>query len=89
VASANGIVAASGQPLAPYDSAYGVILNHGAGIQSWYWHMQARVIVHEGQKVTSGQLIGYEGSTGFSTGCHLHFAINVNGDWRNPTSFLP
>lgn len=89
VASANGVVAASGQPLAPYDSAYGVIINHGAGIQSWYWHMQARVIVHEGQRVTSGQLIGYEGSTGFSTGCHLHFAINVNNDWRNPISFLP
>jgi murein DD-endopeptidase MepM/ murein hydrolase activator NlpD len=89
LAAATGIVAASGQPLSPYDSAYGVIINHGAGIQSWYWHMQPRVVVSPGQKVTRGQLIGYEGSTGFATGCHVHFAINVNGDWRNPTSFLP
>ena len=89
VAAADGIVAASGQPLAPYDSAFGVILNHGAGIQTWYWHMEARVIVSAGQHITRGQLIGYEGATGFATGCHLHFAVNVNGSWRNPQAYLP
>ena len=89
LAAAPGIVAASGQPLYPYDSAFGVILNHGAGIQTWYWHMQARVIVSPGQSVAIGQVIGYEGSTGFATGCHLHFAVNVNGTWRNPLSYLP
>jgi murein DD-endopeptidase MepM/ murein hydrolase activator NlpD len=89
VAAAKGIVAASGQPLSPYDSAYGVIINHGAGIQTWYWHMQARVIVREGQTVAQGQLIGYEGATGFATGCHLHFAVNVNNAWRNPVAYLP
>ncbi|MGE5142373.1 MAG: M23 family metallopeptidase, partial [Acidobacteriota bacterium] len=89
VAAADGIVAASGQPLYPYDYAYGVILNHGAGIQTWYWHMQARVIVSPGQQVSIGQLIGYEGSTGFATGCHVHFAVNVNGVWKNPMAYLP
>jgi len=88
-ASANGVVAASGQPLWPWDSAYGVIINHGGGIQTWYWHMQARVVVHPGQVVSRGQLIGYEGATGFATGCHVHFAFNVNGIWRNPLAYLP
>lgn len=88
-AAANGVVAASGQPLYPYDPGYGVILNHGAGVQTWYWHMLARVIVFPGQRVSRGQVIGYEGATGFATGCHLHFAVNVNGAWRNPLSYLP
>lgn len=88
-AAANGIVAASGQPLYPYDYAYGVIINHGGGVQTWYWHMQPRVIVRPGQSVARGQVIGYEGATGFATGCHLHFAVNVNGAWRNPLAYLP
>lgn len=88
-AAANGVVAASGQPLYPYDYAYGVIINHGGGVQTWYWHMQARVIVRPGQSVVRGQVIGYEGATGFATGCHLHFAVNVNGSWRNPLAYLP
>jgi murein DD-endopeptidase MepM/ murein hydrolase activator NlpD len=88
-AAANGIVAASGQPLYPYDYAYGVIINHGGGLQTWYWHMQPRVIVSPGQSVVRGQVIGYEGATGFATGCHLHFAVNVNGSWRNPLGYLP
>jgi len=88
-AAANGVVAASGQPLYPYDRAYGVIINHGGGLQTWYWHMLARVIVHPGQAVSRGQVIGYEGATGFATGCHLHFAVNVNGAWRNPLAYLP
>lgn len=88
-AAANGIVAASGQPLYPYDPGYGVIINHGGGVQTWYWHMIARVIVFPGQSVARGQVIGYEGATGFATGCHLHFAVNVNGSWRNPLGYLP
>jgi murein DD-endopeptidase MepM/ murein hydrolase activator NlpD len=51
--------------------------------------MQARVIVSPGQPVTVGQVIGYEGSTGNSTGCHLHFAINAGGTWQNPRFYLP
>ena len=48
-----------------------------------------RVIVRPGQVVSTGQVIGYEGSTGFSTGCHLHFAINAQGVWEHPRRFLP
>ncbi|TME33017.1 MAG: hypothetical protein E6I62_04770 [Chloroflexi bacterium] len=50
---------------------------------------EPRVVVSAGQHVTAGQLIGYEGSTGFATGCHLHFAVNLNDGWRNPLAYLP
>jgi murein DD-endopeptidase MepM/ murein hydrolase activator NlpD len=83
------VVVASGQPLAPFDTAYGVIIDHGDGVQTWYWHLQPRVVVVPGTIVIQGQLVGYEGNTGFSTGCHLHFAVNVNGGFENPRFFLP
>jgi murein DD-endopeptidase MepM/ murein hydrolase activator NlpD len=89
LAAATGVVARSGQPSWPFDSAYGVIIDHGDGVMSWYWHMQPRVIVVPGQAVSAGQVIGYEGSTGNSTGCHLHFAVNANGSWQNPRAYLP
>lgn len=84
-----GTVAASGQPLWPWDTGYGVVISHGSGVQSWYWHLRAQVIVQPGQKVSIGQVIGYEGNTGNSTGCHLHFAINDHGIWENPRVYLP
>lgn len=85
----NGTVSASGQPLWPWDSGYGVVISHGAGVLSWYWHLRAQVIVHPGQHVVLGQVIGYEGNTGNATGCHLHFAINDHGIWENPRVYLP
>ncbi|MGH2402540.1 MAG: M23 family metallopeptidase, partial [Candidatus Limnocylindria bacterium] len=84
-----GVVVASGQPLMPWDSGYGVVIDHGGGIQTWYWHMQARVVVAPGTIVTSESLIGYEGTTGMSTGCHVHFAVNDHGVWENPRAYLP
>jgi murein DD-endopeptidase MepM/ murein hydrolase activator NlpD len=89
LAVGTGTVKASGQPLWPWDSGYGVVISHGSGVQSWYWHLKAVVIVHPGQVVSRGQLIGYEGTTGNSTGCHLHFAINDHGVWENPRVYLP
>ncbi|MGZ6255793.1 MAG: murein hydrolase activator EnvC family protein [Candidatus Limnocylindria bacterium] len=89
LAVGTGTVKASGQPLWPWDSGYGVVISHGSGVQSWYWHLQPRVIVHAGQVVTRGQVIGYEGNTGNATGCHLHFAINDHGVWENPRVYLP
>ncbi|MGZ8512004.1 MAG: peptidoglycan DD-metalloendopeptidase family protein, partial [Candidatus Limnocylindria bacterium] len=80
-AAGAGVVVASGQPLAPWDSAYGVIIEHGSGVQTWYWHMQPRVVVGPGTTVTSDTVIGFEGSTGMSTGCHVHFAVNQSGGW--------
>jgi murein DD-endopeptidase MepM/ murein hydrolase activator NlpD len=85
----SGTVRASGQPLWPWDSGYGVVISHGSGVQSWYWHLRAQVIVQPGQHVSIGQVIGYEGTTGNSTGCHLHFAINDHGIWENPRVYLP
>ena len=84
-----GVVVASGQPLMPWDTGFGVVVDHGGGIQTWYWHMQARVIVSPGTIVTSESVIGYEGTTGMSTGCHVHFAVNHHGVWENPRNYLP
>jgi murein DD-endopeptidase MepM/ murein hydrolase activator NlpD len=89
LAAKAGVVVASGQPLWPYDPGFGVVIDHGGGVQTWYWHITTRVVVQPGQIVTTGQTIGYEGTTGFSTGCHLHFATNVHGVWENPRYFLP
>jgi len=89
LAAKAGVVVASGQPLWPYDPGYGVVIDHGGGIQTWYWHITTQIVVRPGQVVNTGQVIGYEGTTGFSTGCHLHFATNVNGVWENPRAFLP
>jgi murein DD-endopeptidase MepM/ murein hydrolase activator NlpD len=84
-----GVVVASGQPLMPWDTGFGVVVDHGGGIQTWYWHLQARVVVGRGTIVTSNSVIGYEGTTGMSTGCHVHFAVNDNGVWENPRAYLP
>jgi murein DD-endopeptidase MepM/ murein hydrolase activator NlpD len=84
-----GVVVASGQPLMPWDSGFGVVVDHGDGIQTWYWHMQPQVVVAPGTIVTSNSIIGYEGTTGMSTGCHVHFAVNDAGWWENPRSYLP
>jgi len=84
-----GTVVASGQPSWPWDSAYGVIIRHGFGVLTVYWHLQAQVVVSPGEAVSFGQVIGYEGSTGNSTGCHLHMAINDHGVWENPRTYLP
>ncbi|MGI8929924.1 MAG: M23 family metallopeptidase, partial [Candidatus Limnocylindria bacterium] len=88
-AAGAGVVVASGQPLMPFDSGFGVIVNHGSGVQTWYWHMQPRVVVGAGSIVTSDTVIGFEGSSGMSTGCHVHFAVNQGGGWVNPRHFLP
>jgi murein DD-endopeptidase MepM/ murein hydrolase activator NlpD len=89
LAAKAGVVVASGQPLWPYDSGYGVVIDHGGGIQTWYWHITTQVVVSPGQVVGTGQVVGYEGTTGFSTGCHLHFATNMFGIWENPRLVLP
>lgn len=89
LAAGTGVVVASGQPLWPWDSGFGVVIDHGDGVQTWYWHLQPRVIVRPGQPITIGTVIGYEGSTGNSTGCHLHFAVNDHGVWENPRRYLP
>ena len=64
-----------------------VSINHGDGFASIYMHM-THYVVYAGQSVTQGQLIGYVGSTGISTGPHLHFGISYAGTYVNPLAYI-
>lgn len=66
---------------------WAVKINHGNYIATIYGHME-RFIVKVGQNVSRGQVIGYEGSTGASTGPHVHFMVMVNNIWVNPTLYV-
>lgn len=65
-----------------------VMIGHNARFDSRYAHLQS-VVVYPGQEVKRGQLIGYMGSTGYSTGVHLHFSIFEYGTAKNPLNYLP
>lgn len=64
-----------------------VTVDHGNGITSWYLHA-SQLCVSAGQHVSAGQQVIVSGNTGFSTGAHLHFQINVNGTAVNPTTYF-
>ena len=64
-----------------------VIVIHPGGFSSLYGHLSA-FAVPSGTAVAQGQVIGYEGSTGFSTGPHLHFEIRYNDVWQNPCAYV-
>jgi murein DD-endopeptidase MepM/ murein hydrolase activator NlpD len=87
----NNITAADSGIAHTYYSGYGygnhVIIVHGNGWVTVYGHMAAFVI-SDGQTVHRGQLIGFEGSTGNSTGCHLHFETDLNNNPVNPLAYL-
>ncbi len=76
--------------IAKYSSTAGnyVQINHGDGYRSVYMHMRYYTVRY-GQFVTAGQVIGYVGSTGTSTGNHLHFGISYNGEYINPYPLIP
>ena len=84
VASRSGIVTNASYAS---DAGYNVTINHMDGFASVYMHM-THYIVSAGQKVVAGQVIGYCGSTGASTGPHLHFGIYYNGSSVNPAHYL-
>jgi murein DD-endopeptidase MepM/ murein hydrolase activator NlpD len=84
VASRSGIVTNANYES---DAGYNVTINHMDGFASVYMHM-THYIVSKGDKVVAGQVIGYCGSTGASTGPHLHFGIYYNGSSVNPAHYL-
>ena len=69
--------------------AYGnlVKIDHGQGIETWYGHC-SKIYVKEGAKVEAGDIIAAVGSTGNSTGPHLHFEIRVDGNTVNPQNYV-
>lgn len=84
-APANGRV-----KFAARQSAYGnlIVLDHGGGITTRYGHL-SRFDVRVGDQLRKGDLIGYVGSTGRSTGPHLHYEVRVNDRTVNPRNYLP
>ena len=84
VAAAAGTVTS-----AAYSSAAGnyVMIDHGGGLYTVYMHA-SEIVVSPGQQVSPGQVIAKVGSTGISTGNHLHFAVSLNGSYVNPGDYL-
>jgi len=93
------IAASSGTPIhaaasgtviyAGWMEGYGnlVVIDHGNGLSTAYGH-QSSIAVGNGQAVAQGQTIGYVGTTGHSTGPHLHFEVRVNGAPVDPLGYL-
>jgi len=83
-ATADGIV-----DRAEWAGGYGnlVEIDHGKGVATRYGHM-SRIAAHSGERVKRGDLIGYVGSTGRSTGSHLHYEVRIDGRAVNPVPFL-
>ena len=77
--------------IAEYSQSYGnyCVIYHTNGTTTLYAHMNSLPVVSVGQSVSAGQLIGYVGSTGYSTGPHCHFEIRVNGGCVDPLSYFP
>ena len=83
-AAASGIVWYAG-----WSTAYGnvTLIDHGNGLMTMYAH-QSRFALHKGDGVVAGDVIGYVGSTGYSTGPHLHFEVHVNGKNYDPMGWF-
>jgi murein DD-endopeptidase MepM/ murein hydrolase activator NlpD len=86
LASDTGVIVFSGWASGGY--GFTVAIDHGNGYQTLYAHLSS-IIVSCGQSVVQGQTIGYGGSTGNSTGPHLHFEIRYQGGFVNPWYVLP
>ena len=84
-ATGDGTVSESGY----HNGGYGnlVKLDHGRGIETRYGHLSA-ILVRAGQRVTRGQMIGRMGSTGRSTGSHLHYEVRIDSRAVNPIPFM-
>jgi murein DD-endopeptidase MepM/ murein hydrolase activator NlpD len=92
IAAAPGTVVTVGRPYAGYgDTAVVVIIAHGSNLSTLYGHLDDRrwPPVQVGQRVTGGQVVGYIGMTGWTTGPHLHFMTIANGQAVDPRRWLP
>ncbi len=89
VAMADGVVTYVGWPGTAYHWAYGkmIVINHDNGYQTRYGHLNG-FNSYIGQRVTAGQVVGYTGNTGRSSGPHLHFEIRVNGVPKDPLNYF-
>ncbi len=83
-ATANGMVITTGKKRI---SGNYIIIQHGYGFTTVYAHLK-KYIVKVGQEVKRGEVIGYIGSTGFSTGPHLYYGISKNKKWVNPMTYI-
>lgn len=83
---------ASGTVADVFQDSYGawiIEIDHGSGYITWYVHMETEgVLVEKGATVEGGQLIGAQGSSGYSTGPHLHFEVKHNGENIDPVAWL-
>ena len=70
------------------DPAWIVVIAHSGNLKTWYAHMQPKRPVAVGQWVKKGQIVGYEGDTGHAFGPHLHWMVELNGDFVNPRLFV-
>lgn len=84
VASAAGTVVVSTYS---YSAGNYIMLNHGGGVYTVYMHA-SKLLVSKGDTVKQGEVIAKVGSTGYSTGPHLHFGIRVNGTYVNPSQYV-
>lgn len=84
VAADDGVVSLSG-----WNGGYGncVVIKHNNGYSTLYAHMKSASPLRKGQSVRKGDTVGYVGSTGTSTGPHLHFEIMYNGNYQNPMNW--
>jgi murein DD-endopeptidase MepM/ murein hydrolase activator NlpD len=85
-AATDGVVVSAGP-----NGSYGnwILVDHGSGVATGYAHLRAGgILVAEGQQVAAGTLIGAVGSTGASTGCHLHFEVRINGTAVDAVPFM-
>ncbi len=83
------VVADGTVTFAAYSGSYGYLVkvDHGNGVETWYGHT-SKMLVKEGQAVKAGNTIALVGSTGNSTGPHLHFEVRINGEHVNPQKYL-
>lgn len=90
LASGDGIVVYVGWNWADgLDPAWIVIVAHSEQLRTWYAHLLPKRPVDVGDAVKAGDIVGYEGSTGNSTGAHLHWMVELDGTFPNPRLFLP